>query len=213
MRGKIVKGKLIKRFFAVIAFIIVSALVFDIKFNDILSIPEFLLLIFGTGLFYISANGITNGTGKFKASEFGENALLTGCFETLILIIGNINISNDTILDMKIFDIASNIRPLAYGFCIWLIFRNGSRDETAGGGNGEGRPTLDEYYKVFRDGGLTNREVETAILAVQGMTNAEIAYELGIAESTVKKHMSNIFEKLGITSREELKNALKNNGS
>lgn len=209
MRGKIVKGKLIKRFFAVIAFITVSALVFDIKFNDILSIPEFLLLVFGTSLFYIAANGITDGIGKFKVSEFGENALFTGCFETLILIIGNINISNDTILDMKIFDIASNIRPLAYGFCIWLICRNGNNDEMAGEGTGEGRPTLDEYYKVFRDGGLTNREVETAILAVQGMTNAEIAYELGIAESTVKKHMGNIFEKLGITSREELKKALK----
>lgn len=210
MKGKIVKGKMIKRFFAVIDFIIVSALVFDIKFNDILSIPEFLLLVFGTGLFYIAANGITNGIGKFKVSEFGENALFTGCFETLILIIGNINISNDTILDMKIFDIASNIRPLAYGFCIWLICRDGNGDDGTKAENGEAdKTTLDEYYKVFRAGGLTNREVEIAILAVQGMTNAEIAYELSIAENTVKKHMSNIFQKMNIAARDELKMVLK----
>ena len=54
---------------------------------------------------------------------------------------------------------------------------------------------------------LTKRESEVAIMAVQGMTNAEIAYELSIAENTVKKHMSNIFDKLQITGRDELRAA------
>jgi len=202
MREKIVKGKLIKRFFAVAAFIIVSALAFKIKLSNIFKLPDFLLLLFGTILFYIAGNGIRNGKGKItvKFAEFGDNALLTGCFETLIMIIGNINTDSDTILNMKIFDIASNIRPLAYGFFIWLICRDGSSDTSA-----EAGPTLDQYYETFSKRGLTNREAEIAVLAVKGMSNAEIAYELGIAESTVKKHMSNIFEKLGITARKELK--------
>lgn len=216
------KGRLIKRFFAVIAFVVVSVLVFRVKLSEIFNLHEFLVLLFGTILFYIAGNGksigiknvIKNGTGnRIKSSgirfaEFGNNALFTGCFETLILIIGSINIDSDTVMDVRIFDIASNIRPLAYGFCIWLICRDGNSDKEEAV-NGEGRPTLDEYYEVFRAGGLTNREVEIAILAVQGMTNAEIAYELSIAESTVKKHMSNIFEKMGVTARNELKRVLK----
>lgn len=197
------RSKLIKRFLTVIVFMIASALAFSIEWKDIFRLPELLILIFGTSLFYIAGNGVKKGA--FRLSGFGDNALFTGCFETLILIMGSIDIS-DNVLDTRIFDIASNIRPLAYGFCIWLICRDETRGEKGKNASEGSKPTLEEYYEAFRERGLTNREVEISILAVQGMTNAEIAYELGIAESTVKKHMSNIFEKLNISARVELKN-------
>lgn len=38
------------------------------------------------------------------------------------------------------------------------------------------------------------------------MDNAEIAEELFISETTVKKHMSNIFAKPGISKREQIRN-------
>ena len=49
--------------------------------------------------------------------------------------------------------------------------------------------------------GLTDREAEVLLWVAQGKTNAEIAAILGAAENTVKKHLQNIFEKLGIESR------------
>lgn len=52
---------------------------------------------------------------------------------------------------------------------------------------------------------LTRREREIAELAARGLSNREIAEELCITETTVKKHLSNIFEKLEINSRERLK--------
>ena len=52
---------------------------------------------------------------------------------------------------------------------------------------------------------LTRREREIAELAARGFSNREIAEELCITETTVKKHLSNIFEKLEINSRERLK--------
>ncbi len=200
------RSKLIKRFFTVIVFIVASAFAFSIEWPDIFRLPELMLLIFGTILFYIAGNGVKKGGLRF--SELGDNALFTGCFETLILIMGSIDIS-DNMSDTGIFDIASNIRPLAYGFCIWLICRDETRGKQEKSPPEPARPTLEEYYEAFRERGLTNREVEISILAVQGMTNAEIACELGIAESTVKKHMSNIFEKLHINTREGLKNILR----
>lgn len=54
--------------------------------------------------------------------------------------------------------------------------------------------------------GLTNREYEVAKLAAQRLSNREIADSLFIAESTVKSNLKVVFNKLGINSRNELKN-------
>ena len=51
---------------------------------------------------------------------------------------------------------------------------------------------------------LSRREFEVARLAAKGYTNAQIAEELFISIETVKRHMSTIFEKLGIDSRKQL---------
>ncbi|RNL48237.1 helix-turn-helix transcriptional regulator [Arthrobacter oryzae] len=50
-------------------------------------------------------------------------------------------------------------------------------------------------------GALTARETEVAQLVSAGLTNRDIAVELFISEKTVARHLSNIFTKLGLTSR------------
>jgi DNA-binding NarL/FixJ family response regulator len=49
--------------------------------------------------------------------------------------------------------------------------------------------------------GLTEREAEVLLWVAQGKSNGDIAILLGMAEKTVKKHMGNIFTKLGIEGR------------
>lgn len=49
--------------------------------------------------------------------------------------------------------------------------------------------------------GLTEREAEVLLWVSQGKSNGDIGIILGMAEKTVKKHMGNIFEKLGIEGR------------
>ena len=51
--------------------------------------------------------------------------------------------------------------------------------------------------------GLTEREVEVLHLIAQGLTNQEIAAQLIISLATVKRHISNIYGKLGVTHRTE----------
>jgi DNA-binding NarL/FixJ family response regulator len=48
---------------------------------------------------------------------------------------------------------------------------------------------------------LTVREHQVLTCVAKAMTNYEIGRELGIAETTVKRHMTNIFTKLDATSR------------
>ncbi len=49
--------------------------------------------------------------------------------------------------------------------------------------------------------GLTRREAEVLLWVAQGKSNADIAVILGMAEATVKRHLTNLFEKLGLESR------------
>jgi ATP/maltotriose-dependent transcriptional regulator MalT len=54
---------------------------------------------------------------------------------------------------------------------------------------------------VDRPSGLTEREVEVLRLLAEGRTNKEIASELYLSAKTVSRHLSNIFTKIGVSSR------------
>jgi DNA-binding NarL/FixJ family response regulator len=51
---------------------------------------------------------------------------------------------------------------------------------------------------------LTPRELEIVRLASEGLRNKEIGERLSITEGTVKIHLHNIYEKLGVTGRPQL---------
>jgi DNA-binding NarL/FixJ family response regulator len=51
---------------------------------------------------------------------------------------------------------------------------------------------------------LTTRELEVVRMAAQGLRNKEIASRLFISEGTVKIHLHNAYEKLGVDGRVQL---------
>ena len=61
-----------------------------------------------------------------------------------------------------------------------------------------GTTTPKEFYD-----GLTNREIEILKLLANGMANKQIAFRLKISEKTVRNHVSNTYEKLGIYDRSQ----------
>lgn len=64
--------------------------------------------------------------------------------------------------------------------------------------------TTPEPVERPRDFGLTRRELEIAALVTAGWSNPDIADRCSISEQTVKHHVSNIFDKLGVSNRLEL---------
>ena len=52
-------------------------------------------------------------------------------------------------------------------------------------------------------GGLSERETEVVVLAARGLSNRLIGQELHVSEATVKRHLANIYQKIGVRSRNE----------
>ena len=52
--------------------------------------------------------------------------------------------------------------------------------------------------------GITRREMEVINAIVSGYTNKDIAQKFSLSEQTVKHHLTNIFDKLGVSNRLEL---------
>src|SRR5215213_5208645 len=50
---------------------------------------------------------------------------------------------------------------------------------------------------------LSARELEILLLAARGLSNEHIASSLHVAEATVKRHLANVYPKMGVTSRGE----------
>ena len=48
---------------------------------------------------------------------------------------------------------------------------------------------------------LSGREKEVLVLVAEGMANKQIARHLGIAERTVKAHLTSVFTQIGVTDR------------
>ena len=61
--------------------------------------------------------------------------------------------------------------------------------------------TLDRRAAASRSHGLTTRELQVLRLLAAGKTNHAIATDLVLAEKTVDRHVSNLYTKLGVSSR------------
>src|SRR5258708_5879352 len=74
------------------------------------------------------------------------------------------------------------------------VFRTGDDRSTPGPRNG----------RVRERSPLSQREREIVGLVAQGFKNKEMAQKMFISEQTVKNHLHNIFDKLGVSDRLEL---------
>ena len=66
--------------------------------------------------------------------------------------------------------------------------------------NREFKPDFSSHEPLLKLG-LTPRAAEALLWLAQGKTNSDIATILGISESTVKKHVQEMFDKLGVETR------------
>lgn len=150
---------------------------------------------------------------------FPRNILMTGYIETFMLLF--VSLQSGGGADKGFLPrVALDFRPLFYGFVCCLLSGRGTdekrKEESQETEDGqikeqtgkeetpkEAKPEKKDAARDFSL--LSRRERQVAELIRRGLSNREIGEELYISEATVKKHVSHIFEKLGIESRKDLK--------
>jgi DNA-binding NarL/FixJ family response regulator len=62
---------------------------------------------------------------------------------------------------------------------------------------------LNALRNQAEDPGLSRRELEVLLMVARGMSNQQIAISLHLSEATIKRHLANIYPKIGVSSRGE----------
>ncbi len=222
-----------KKGIAIIFYVLLMAAFFGFDLSKLFDIRQMLLVFLGSVILYLPNvfdGKASDKRDRFDSNLFGQNALWASLIEFFILFF--YLLSGKKSLQYLSPELALACRPVLYGFCIWLIFHkeqeegavvqksNSTEEEpevlSEPEGNADdqsrqpeaGKESTESISEKLEAFGLTRREVEVARLILKGMSNAEIAAELYISETTVKKHISNIFQKVGIRARGELKTKL-----
>lgn len=215
--------KIIIRFSTILIYLLLVLSLSGFHLVSLIDMKSIVLTVGGT--IFLSLGSIKKGMRKQELrSILSWNAIVVSYLTTFIFLF--ISLSTMKTENNFLMEIALNCRTLLYGFILFVLFKNDEEEkkdstptqveqkdknaihlsgkveyET----NGIANLTAEDIYYKFRELGLTQREAEIARLAKNGLSNKEIAEEMYIAESTVKKHMSHIFEKLVLTNRENLK--------
>lgn len=190
-------------FLSIILYILILGAALDFNLLKLFDIRLFLLFVLGTAVLTVPfyEKGIDRREFWYI---FGKKAIEAGLIQTLLLMF--VGLQNSAGSETFWNDVAMSFRPLLYGFCVQIIFSEKNEETDAAqeiAPEETAREDLD-FAQRFCEFGLTKRELEITGLIAEGKSNGEIAQALFISEATVKKHISNIFEKTGAARREEL---------
>ncbi len=155
----------------------------------------------------------------------GNNSMISSYLVVLVLIFGKIGQiqAGETMMS----EILLCLRPVMYGFVMMVLLKRPeiTSKQTVVWENLKKEVLKEDEAKEVHEksqnengqmeknaieaADLTDREKEIVRLVLAELSNREIGEQLYIAESTVKKHMSHIFEKLEVKNREQLKQKLR----
>lgn len=194
---------------AIILYLIIISLLLDFKLTRLVDLKQIGLVLIGMLILFLP--GYRREEARFVyANQLARCALFASYIQTFILLF--LVLSKELEPENLMSEIALNCRPLLYGFCLWVILSNDKKENTAHiekeRSAADKYPTDTAICDAYRKLGLTNREAQLAVQITKGLSNAEIAAALNISETTVKKHVSNIFEKLDVSRREEIQKRL-----
>ena len=100
--------------------------------------------------------------------------------------------------DMPIEDLVESVKLVNRGYS---VMKDELRKKTVGNVVSNNNNSTEKQSKLAE---LTPREIEVFNLIGTGYTNREIAKELYIVEGTVKTHVTNIFNRLGLSNRSQI---------
>jgi DNA-binding CsgD family transcriptional regulator len=186
-----------------IFYIIALLILVDFSVGTLFNFPLIIMVLFGTALLTLSA--YRRGQEKAAILDTARwNAQITGYLTTFILMFARLSNSEETATLMH--DVALNCRPLLYALVIQALLKDtaATKEHTTDSSSTVALQLQDIKVRLL-EADLTDRECEIAKMILEDLTNKEIADRLSITESTVKKHSTNLYKKLNVTSRHQFK--------
>ncbi len=134
-----------------------------------------------------------NTLGRVKLDLPDQSVLIFSCFDNPSHVARAVALGANGFLHATVSRemLVETIRTAAAGKNTWT--RQGLRRVS--------RSLLTPRFSVDVDVSLTNREFDVLKHICDGLTNKEIALELGISYETVKEHVQNTLRKLGVADR------------
>lgn len=202
--------QLIFRFSGIIIYLLLVLWLLDFNIRLLFDARGVLLVLSGTLL--LSAGSYKRGLSFPELREHAMwNSMVAGFLTAFMMLFSTLyqNISYSELLP----ELALCMRPLFYALviqvlCKPLLSEQKEQDNRTAASPDYSALTLDEVKYLLREQELTDRELEIALAIWKNLSVREIADELCISESTVKKHSTSLYRKLQVENREQLKQYL-----
>jgi non-specific serine/threonine protein kinase len=164
---------------------------------------ESLALAHESGHRWLLAGGLESLGWLLAYSESpSDAAILLGAAEGLREVIGSIRGKrSQSVVDRAMETARERLGQTAFD-AAWRSGRAMSVEDAVA--TALGHPPADARPRARRPGGLTGREAQITGAVARGLTNREIAADLGISARTVDAHVQNILNKLGMSRRTQL---------
>lgn len=214
--------KKVKKCIALMLYLFLMAWLFQFDISYLFNLKEIGAVVVGCIILYIP-NIPRKEKFKMNWSVFSRSSVFASIIQSFVLLFLTFSTQNtENEIGARI---ALACRPMLYGICLWGIFSGFEENEASNtpmtslecNDNEEQIirqsqiNSMDVYKKALEEHGLSRREVEVGLQVISGMSNSEIASVLCITEATVKKHLRNIFQKMKIERRSQLKYILDEN--
>lgn len=127
------------------------------------------------------------------------NAMIAGYLSAFLFFFATL--SKSAVFDP--YALAMSLRPIFYGFLLNVLLKARPVKENPPAA----LSAADEasIREALKQAGVSPRVCDVGVLLCLGLSNAEIAQRLFIGESTVKKHATACYAKLGVDCREQCK--------
>lgn len=208
--------KYVRKAVLIFGYLLLIGIVTGLGLAELFDIKELFLVMAGSIL--LTLPHMLEKKGEDRLLEIaGNNGMISSYMVAFVLILGKAGQMEPG--EAALREILLSLRPILYGFSMLVLLKQPEEGNRQRGiGEAVMKVSADESAVAWEEEkgtetpedrcrrlGLTGRESEIVKLVLRGLSNREIGERLYIAENTVKKHMSNIFEKLEVENREQLK--------
>ncbi len=188
--------KILTRVATMLIYLVILLWLVNFKLLILFNFKYIVIVLLGSGILTLSS--YKKGIEPEELIAAGKwNIQITGYLTTFVLQLTYVSTGYDS--NSLLYEVVMNCRPLLYAAILYIIVNGLSEKQT-----------VDEETEVdWKALGLTSREITIVERLLKDHSNKDIGEQLFISESTVKKHIYNIFKKLEITNREQLKHIKK----